>query len=101
MKRLFWSLFGAILGAIAVWFFARRHMDTLYGEVSRLRLMERKQEEANAYFAKKNEEDRIRKEAELAAMTPEQRIDYEMRQATINSRIKSFLGEDIYNELKD
>lgn len=99
MKRLFWSLFGAILGAIAVWFFARRHMDTLYGEVSRLQEYERKEQRMNARYAKKNADRRKEKEAELAAMTPEERIDYEMRQAEINSFIKSQIGEKIYNEL--
>lgn len=38
MKRLFWL----ILGAIGVWFVARRRMDGLYSEVSRLREIEHK-----------------------------------------------------------
>lgn len=42
MKRLFWSLLLAIGTAIGVWFFARRRMDALYGEVSHLREIERK-----------------------------------------------------------
>ena len=38
MKRLFWLLAGVIIGGFAVWFVARRQMDGLYGEISRLRL---------------------------------------------------------------
>ena len=95
MKRLMWVLLGAIL----VWFFSRRRMDALYTEISRLREYEYKEQRLNAYYAKKNEEDRKEEAARVAAMTPEQRIDYEMRQAEINSYIKSQIGEKVYNEL--
>jgi hypothetical protein len=99
MKRLFWSFLGAFIGSLVVWVFARRQMDSLYAEISRLRLLEHKQEELNAYYAKKNAEDRKEEAERLATMSPEERIDYEMRQAEINSYIKSQIGEEVYNEL--
>lgn len=95
MKRLFLL----ILGAIGVWFVARRHMDGLYSEISRLREYERKEQRVNERYAKKQAERRQEEALELAAMTPEKRIDHEMRMAEINSYIKSQIGEDVYNEL--
>ena len=99
MKRLFWSLFAAMLGGFLVWLFARHRMDNLYSEISRLREFERREQRLNARYAKQNAEERKEEAASLAAMSPEERIDYEMRQAEINSYIKSQLGEKVYNEL--
>ena len=42
MKQIIWSL----LGAGIIWFVSRRHMDSLYGEISRLREADRQRNSA-------------------------------------------------------
>lgn len=101
MKRLFWSLLGAVLAAIGVWWFARSRMDDLYGEISRLREYEKKEQRIEAHYAAKHAAEKVAKQAELAAMTPEDRLKYRIREAEINAYIKSQIGDKLWEEVRD
>ncbi len=100
MKRLFWTLLGAIAGGIVLWFFARRRMDGMYAEISRLREFERKEQAMDAALDAHEAKWDAKQAEYLASLSPQERLDYEMNQAQINSSLKEQLGEDIYNELR-
>jgi len=100
MKRLFWSLLLVIGSAIAVWLFARRRMDGLYAEISRLREFERREIAMNASLDEHEAKAQAKESAYLASLSPEEKIEYAMKQAQVNAYLKEQLGEDIYNELR-
>ena len=100
MKRLFWSLFMLITGAIAVWFFSRRRMDGLYAEISRLREFERRELALDASLDEHEAKWKAKDAAYLASLSPEERLEHELLQARVNSYMKEQLGEDLYNEYK-
>lgn len=97
MKRLFWSIL-AISAVIGVWFMARRRMDALYAEISRLRNIERKWNDMHTAMNEHEEKWKAEDEAYLASLSPAQRIEHELRAATVRSYLKKQLGDD-YDKL--
>jgi|GEM_PF-1584814 len=107
MKRLFLLIFAAIGGAIAVWLFSRRRMDGLYGEVSRLREIERKYDvmvekeaQLNAVFREDIEEMK-RDRANRPPLTTEQKLKMAMLEAVFDADAREKLGEHYIEDEED
>jgi hypothetical protein len=98
MKRLFWPLVSILL-ALGVWFFARQRIDSLKAEVDSLRPYKEKHDSLNAHYAEKQGQRAKEEKARLAAMSPQERLDHEMKMATINSYLRDKLGDDVFDEL--
>ena len=99
MKRLFWLILGLIGGSVALWFMSRRKMDGLYGEVSRLREVERKyvalvekERRMNESFREGTEE-MERHRASRPPLTPEQKMKMAMSDAIYTAHAREALGE--------
>lgn len=99
-KNSLWSVLVLIVGAIAVWLFSRRRMDVLYGEVSRLREVERKYDtllkkeaQRNASFAIP-ETDIKEFEEEMAKASPEKKMRMAMLSALYKNEAREALGDD-------
>ena len=100
MKRLFWTILGAITGGFILWFVARRRMDAMYAEISRLREYERRELAMEASLIEHEAKWGAKDAAYLASLSPEERIEHELLQARVNSYMKEQLGEELYNEYK-
>jgi ATPase subunit of ABC transporter with duplicated ATPase domains len=106
MKRLFWSVLLAIGSAIGVWFITRRRMDTLYGELSRLREVERKYESLVEKEAQReqafiiSEADAKEFEEEMASASTDKKMRMAMLSALYKDQAHNALG-DYDNDLEE
>lgn len=108
MKRLLWALLGAIGAAIVLRFFAGRRMDTLYGEVSRLREVERKYAALLEKEAQREaafvipEADKKEFEERMANASPEKKMQIAMLDALYRDEARAnqdtFLEDDAEDE---
>jgi hypothetical protein len=98
MKRLFWPLV-VIFAALGAWYLSQQRIKALTAEIHSLRPYKEKHDRLNAHYAEKQEQRAKEEKARLAAMSPQERLDHEMKMATINSYLRDKLGDDVYDEL--
>jgi hypothetical protein len=83
MKRLFFALVGAAIGAAVSYWLMKKRLDRVQ---SALDVYEKREKSIEEDYRAKNEAF-LKEEAEhLASMSPQERLNYEMRQAIFRSK---------------
>jgi hypothetical protein len=99
MKRFFVFIVGFIMGAIAAALWLNRLLVRLQTENQRLQVYEDNWMAAERDAAESIAEHDKEKAERIAAMSPQERLKYEIDNAEIQAYLKRELGEDTYNEL--
>ena len=99
MKRFLVFTVGFVMGAFAAALWLNRLLGRLQAENRRLQVYEDNWIESDRRADERNAEHAKKKQERIAAMSPQERLKYEIDNAEVQAYLKRELGEDIYNEL--
>ena len=90
MKRIFYILFGVVLGAVGVAYLLNKR---LHDVEARLHVHEERQRTLNEGLRAKNKEREQQERAYVASLSPEKKLEYEMKEALYRSQYPDLFSD--------
>jgi hypothetical protein len=94
MKRLFYILFGVVLGAAGAAIFFSRKTKAMQSNINTLQAIKNQWDAANSAMKDMNDKWKAQEQEYIATLSPQEKLNYEMREAIHRSKYPELFNDE-------